>query len=87
MRCETEIWPFNTDVVMSPSVRPINLRGGYAHLLGRSPDLRVVGLKIAFPVSGLPVISGFTHLKPRRLQLRGQSRFWPLLGRPHRIPC
>ena len=82
MRCETETWPFNTDVVMSPSVRPINLRGDYAHLFGRSPDLRVAGLKIAFPVA-----QWLTHLKPRRSQLRGQSRFWPLLGRPHRIPC
>jgi hypothetical protein len=58
MRCETETWPFDTDVVMSPSVRPFNLRGDYAHLLGRSPDLRVAGLKIAFPVPHFWFLSG-----------------------------
>lgn len=62
-------------VVMSPSVRPVD----QSLLSGRSPDLRLFGSN-AFPVSQW-------HLfKPNRSQLRGQSRFWPRLGNPHRVP-
>jgi len=31
--------------------------------------------------------SGQFCVRPRRSQLRGQSRFWPRLGHPHRVPC
>jgi hypothetical protein len=31
--------------------------------------------------------SGQVCVRPRRSQLRGQSRFWPRLGHPHRVPC
>jgi hypothetical protein len=68
-------------VVMSPSVRPVS---NFA-VVGRSPDLRVDSFKVPsrFAISGVSVV---ITSKPHRLQLRGQSRFWPLLGRPHRIP-
>jgi hypothetical protein len=75
MRCETVTPVEIIDVVMSPSVRPVD----QTLLSGRSPDLRFSGLN-AFPVSQWHVF------KPNRSQLRGQSRFWPLLGRPHRVP-
>ncbi len=49
---------------------------------GRSPDLRV----FAFP--NLPGPFGpVDHVGVAyRLQLRGQSRIWSLLAKPHRVP-
>jgi hypothetical protein len=75
-RCEIDALEIETvRVVMSPSVRPVD----QSLLSGRSPDSRLFGFN-AFPVSQW-------HLfKPNRSQLRGQSRFWPLLGNPHRVP-
>jgi hypothetical protein len=48
-------------------------------LFGRSPDSRLFELN-AFPVTQWHVFNS------NRLQLRGQSRFWPRLGGPHRVP-
>jgi hypothetical protein len=67
-------------VVMSPSVRPIEMkRYCFTCLSGRSPDLQFQDLN-AFPVTQ------WHMLKSNRSQLRGQSRFWPHLGGPHRVP-
>lgn len=49
---------------------------------GRSPDLRVVAAS-AFPV---PMRTSGILNEARRSQLRGQSRFWLLMGNPHRVP-
>jgi hypothetical protein len=49
---------------------------------GRSPDLRVSEPRRP---SRLP--SGQFCRSPHRSQLRGQSRSWPRLGHPHRVPC
>ncbi len=75
-RCETDALEVEIlCVVMSPSVRPVE----QTLLFGRSPDSRLSGSN-AFPVSQW-------HMsKPNHSQLRGQSRFWPRLGNPHRVP-
>ena len=84
IRVETEVVVRITLVVMSPSVRP-SCWTDTPILLGRSPDLRVDGFKAPsqLPISGSPVA---LTPKPHRSQLRGQSRFRPHLGHPHRIP-
>ena len=64
-------------VVMSPSVRPVSISSFC------SAGLLTRGSLILECLPSFPVANS---LKPRRLQFRGQSRFWPLLGRPHRIP-
>jgi hypothetical protein len=58
-------------VVMSPSVRPVATHYFPAGLL----TCGSLALDLAFPVSQWPKSS-----KPRRSQLRGQSRFWPRFG-------
>ena len=77
MRVETDAEPFNTDVVMSPSVRPISI--SFLCLAG----LLTCG---SMDQKRLPDFSVACTFEPHRSQLRGQSRFRPHLGRPHRIP-
>jgi hypothetical protein len=80
MRCETETPVETVCVVMSPSVRPIEMKHYcFTCLSGRSPDLQLHDLN-AFPVAQ------WHMLKPNRSQLRGQSRFRPRLGGPYRVP-
>lgn len=49
---------------------------------GRSPDFRVIAL---FRLPGRMQRSVASWKKAQRLQLRGQSRLWPIV-RPHRVP-
>jgi hypothetical protein len=79
MRCETETPVETVRVVMSPSVRPVAWAKSPCRMSGRSPDLRFCDLN-AFPVAQ------WHMLKPNHSQLRGQSRFRPRLGGPHRVP-
>lgn len=92
-RCDSETLVEIVDVVMSPSVRPVES----SLLSGRSPDLRYFkwsNFRFASKhllarwttgFSAFPVAQ-WHMLKPNRSQLRGQSRFWPRLGGPHRVP-
>ncbi len=79
MRCEIEIEPFSTVVVM------FTLR---ETVFGRIRPFCSAGLltRGVLAFGAFPVLPSGKCQKPHRLQLRGQSRFWPLMGSPHRIP-
>jgi hypothetical protein len=84
MRCEIATDVANVLVVMSPSVRPV--KANTLILCGRSPDLRVDGLKapsqfpsgINFKTSPLTVAGAVTVLAPF-----GSSSPYSLLGPSH----
>ena len=82
-RCETLSGEKTVRAVMTPSVRPM-VPGKKVRRL-RVAGLLTCGSQGSDGLPGCPVAKCCRN--PRRSQLRGQSRSWPRLGRPHRVPC